>query len=169
VQNAIDQNTPRTVDNVVTPPLIQQAMDQSNADAVYNQLVANYDNPTVGAPLGTLAGATTSDVDPVAVPSGDGLTVNMFGSNKIGDLLDSYNTGIATLGYPPVEMDDEDFLDFARKQIEEERITSSAPESTTSAGALPVVTAPTKTYGSAVPQIDAQGNLVSTPSTQLTT
>jgi len=161
--------TPADISSVVTPPLIQQATGQADADAIYNQLVANAANPTVGAPLGTYADATTSDVDPVALPSGDGVTVNMSGSNKYADLLDSYNTGIATLGYAPVEMDDEDFLDFARKQIEEERITSSAPESTTSAGALPVVTAPTKTYGSAVPQIDAQGNVVSAQNSQLTT
>jgi hypothetical protein len=91
VQNAIDQNTPRTVDNVVTPPLVQQAMNQSNdADAVYNQLVANYDNSTVGAPLDTLAGATTSDVDPVA------LAPNRFSSS--GPVSVSWNEPDATAG-----------------------------------------------------------------------
>jgi hypothetical protein len=172
VQNAINQNTPTTLANVVIPPLMQQATGQADADAIYNQLVANAANPTVGAPSTSLAGATTSDVNPVVVPSNDGLTVNMSGSNKIGDLLDSYNTGIATLGYAPVKIDDEDFLDYARKAIEEEGATSSAPESTTSAGALPVSSgtgdflgafedlAPAKVYGSAVPQVDVGGNVI---------
>jgi hypothetical protein len=162
-QDAMNRGLP------TTPPLISRATGQNEAELMAQALANFQNNPSVGAPLSTYAGAVTSDVDPVALPSGDGVTVNMSGSNKYADLLDSYNTGIATLGYAPVEMDDEDFLDFARKQIEEERITSSAPESTTSAGALPVVTAPTKTYGSAVPQIDAQGNVVSAQNSQLTT
>jgi hypothetical protein len=135
VQAAIDQNTPTTLADVVTPPLIQQATGQTDADAIYNQLVANAANPTVGAPLTSLAGATTSDANPVSVSGGDGLTVNMSGSNKISDLLDSYNTGIATLGYAPVEIDDEDFLDYARKTIEEEGTNESTTTTTTTTAA----------------------------------
>lgn len=178
------QNLPSSASGVeytpATPPLISQATGQSDAELMAQALANFQNNPSVGASLGTLAGATTSDVNPVTVPSNDGLTVNMSGSNKIGDLLDSYNTGIATLGYAPVEIDDEDFLDYARKAIEEEGATSSAPESTTSAGALPVSSgtgdflgafedlAPAKVYGSAVPQVNAQGNVIGAQNSQLT-
>ena len=63
--------TPAALSNVVTPPLIQQATGQADADAIYNQLVANAANSTVGAPVSTLAGATTSDVNPPTLSSGD--------------------------------------------------------------------------------------------------
>ena len=53
------------------PPLVQAAINQntSNPDDL-NQFFANY-TPNVGAPLGTVAGATTSDVNPPALSSGD--------------------------------------------------------------------------------------------------
>jgi len=69
------QNLPSSASGVeytpAAPPLVQAAINQgaSNPNDI-NQFFANY-TPTVGAPLGTYAGATTSDVDPVAVPSGD--------------------------------------------------------------------------------------------------
>ena len=69
------QNLPSSASGVeytpAAPPLVQAAINQntSNPDDL-NQFFANY-TPNVGAPLGTYAGATTSDVDPVAVPSGD--------------------------------------------------------------------------------------------------
>ena len=106
VQNAIDQNTPKTADNVVTPPLIQQATGQSDPNAIYNQLVANYGNSTVGAPLGTVAGATTNDANPLAL---------------------SGNTGDTTAGGFLGE-----FKDLA----------------------------PAKVYGSAVPQVDDAGKVI---------
>jgi hypothetical protein len=55
------------VEYTPAPPLVQNAIDQSASNPNdINQFFANY-TPNVGAPLGTYAGATTSDVDPVAL------------------------------------------------------------------------------------------------------
>jgi len=50
-----------------TPPLISQATGQSDAELMAQALANFQQNSTVGAPLGTLAGATTSDVNPVTL------------------------------------------------------------------------------------------------------
>lgn len=69
------QNLPSSASGVeytpAAPPLVQAAINQntSNPDDL-NQFFANY-TPSVGAPLGTVAGATTSDVNPPTLSSGD--------------------------------------------------------------------------------------------------
>jgi hypothetical protein len=173
VQNAIDQNTPRTVDNVVTPPLVQQAMDQSNADAIYNQLVANYDNSTVGAPLGTLAGATTRDVDPVA------LAPNRFSSS--GPVSVSWNEPDAKTDdsdVNPVTVEDRNVPQNEFLSPEEMRDLNGTPipsgsgitlkewlQDKLSGGGFkssPLAQESPQKYGSDVPQVDAQGNPIRT-------
>jgi hypothetical protein len=121
VQNAINQNTPKTVDNVVIPPLIQQATGQSDANAIYNQLVANAANPTVGAPLTSLAGATTNDVNPVAVPAitdntdpESTVTLNVKGSadsRTVAELLELYKEAVN----PNATIDTPEFQDMLRR------------------------------------------------------
>ena len=69
------QNLPGSASGVeytpAAPPLVQAAINQntSNPDDL-NQFFANY-TPNVGAPLGTVANAATSDVNPPALSSGD--------------------------------------------------------------------------------------------------
>jgi hypothetical protein len=88
------QNLPSSASGVeytpAAPPLVQAAINQntSNPDDL-NQFFANY-TPNVGAPLGTYAGATTSDVDPVA------LAPNRFSSS--GPVSVSWNEPEATAG-----------------------------------------------------------------------
>jgi hypothetical protein len=69
VQDTINRNTPQTAETVTTPPLIETAMNQVDPDEVYRELVASYENPYSAPSLGTLASATTSDVDPVTLPT----------------------------------------------------------------------------------------------------
>lgn len=55
--------------SVTTPPLIQNSMGQVDPNDVYRELVAGYENPYSASSLGTLASATTSDVNPVTLPT----------------------------------------------------------------------------------------------------
>jgi len=116
VQNAIDQNTPKTVDNVVTPPLIQQAVNQSDSERMAQALLGFQQNPTVGAPLAPTASAATSDVNPVPVPSNDGLTVNISGTGD--EALAKYNQVLVAHGYAPVTIDDPEYRQWAAQYLE---------------------------------------------------
>ena len=99
-QDAMNRNMP------AAPPLVQAAINQntSNPDDL-NQFFANY-TPSVGAPLGTVAGATTSDANPLAL------------SGNTSDTTDGGFLG--------------EFKDLA----------------------------PAKVYGSAVPQVDDAGKVI---------
>lgn len=68
-QDAMNRGLP------ATPPLISQATGQNDADLMAQALNNFQNNPSVGAPLASMAGATTSDVNPVA------LAPNRFGSS----------------------------------------------------------------------------------------
>lgn len=154
VQETINLNTPVTAETVTTPPpLIQTAMGQTNPDDVYNQLVDAFGNPQVGAPLSTLASATTSD-SIITLP--DGTRQLVVGDDKkgvrIGDdsaqgrlavdeqSLSLFNEILQDEGYSDLmatSLDDKRLVDFVNRA--NERIESSnamslpSPESTASA------------------------------------
>jgi hypothetical protein len=154
VQNTVNLNTPVTAETVLTPPLIQTAMNQTNPDDVYNRVVNAFNNPQVGAPLGTLASATTSD-SIITLPDGTRqLVVNDDGSGpKIGtdtasegrmavdeQSLGLFNEILQDEGYPDfaaTSLDDRRLLDFVNRA--NARIDSSnamsipSPESTANA------------------------------------
>ena len=139
VQAAIDQNTPRTADNVVIPPLIQQATGQSDANDI-NQFFANY-TPNAGAPLGTYAGATTSDVNPVTLQDNNVQQNEFLSPEEMrdfnGDPIPS-GSGIT-------------LQEWLRDKLSGGGFKSS-----------PLAQEAPPKYGSDVPQVDAQGNPVRT-------
>lgn len=112
VQEAINLNTPVTAETVTTPPLIQQAINQNiNADDVYRELVASYENPYIGEASTPIASAVSSDVNPVAID--EGMTVDISGANpRAAELLNIYNTGMREAGFPEASYDDESFIDW---------------------------------------------------------
>ena len=171
VQAAIDQNTPRTADNVVIPPLIQQATGQSDPNAIYNQLVANAANSTVGAPSEPFAtGFTRNDADPLGSITGGNLPYVKTPEDEVFGIPVDEN-GIPL---PPSVMDkirniheSQDYL----YQTDQELKSSAAelfkqyypdqPYTTFKDGVeINQDGTPVKQYGSAVPIVDAQGNLV---------
>jgi hypothetical protein len=60
-QDAMNRGLP------ATPPLISQATGQNDAELMAQALNNFQNNPSVGAPLASMAGATTSDANPVAL------------------------------------------------------------------------------------------------------
>lgn len=133
----IIQNLPSSASGVeytpAAPPLVQAAINQntSNPDDL-NQFFANY-TPSVGAPLGTYAGAVTSDADPLALSSGDDYVY--------------YRDAQGNEVYGP------------RSMAPSSEVAST---DTTAGGFLGAFEglAPAKVYGSAVPQVDAGGNVI---------
>jgi hypothetical protein len=126
VQNTFNLNTPVTAETVLTPPLIQTAMNQTNPDDVYNRVVNAFNNPQVGAPLGTLASATTSD-SIITLPDGTRqLVVNDDGSGpKIG--TDTASEGRMavdeqSLGLFNEILQDEGYPDFAATSLDDPRL-----------------------------------------------
>lgn len=126
VQETINLNTPVTAETVTTPPLIQTAMGQTNPDDVYDQFVDAFSNPQVGAPLGTLASATTSD-SIITLPDGTRqLVVNDDGSGpKIG--TDTASEGRMavdeqSLGLFNEILQDEGYSDFAATSLDDPRL-----------------------------------------------
>ena len=81
VQAAIDQNTPKTVADVVTPPLIQQAMSQPvdtrDPDAVYNKMIAELSNPQpTGGALTSLASNTAGIISDAPITTSDQIPIS---------------------------------------------------------------------------------------------
>ena len=81
----------KTIADATVPPLIQQATGQSDPNAIYNQLVANLNNPTPTAIAGseTATGITRNDADPLGSITGDTLPYVPTPEKPFGDFGDA--------------------------------------------------------------------------------